>query len=309
MQQMNKYIQAEETTETGASETLRRTSQRRMPKVDGDVRVYLHRNAVKTWHRIRKLKAGLQTNSERLVFDYILENTIGRGKGSDQISNSQFMQGKRNKATGEVIDVGCGLRSLTTIRKARKALVEQGIVFEEPVTDLSGASSANRYGLVFMRDELALAGMKNKVKRLKQDTRRGYQSVTPTNKSLNEISIQRCPTTPRKQKSRGTNYMDPSHVDYLVDQIEQATGDQHSRGAFAQLALTVPEGKLIELLSVLKDRGNIHNKGAWFLATARQYASRRIVRADQLEPDPPPGDPKSSNRSNGVIACHLVCSL
>ena len=245
-----------------------------------DLTPLLHRRAVEIHQRLRTVRSQLTTTSQRAVFDYIVDNTIGRNKDSDQIANSQFMNGKRCSKTGKVIDFGCGLRSINTIRRARKTLISLGLIFEESETDITGASEANRYGLVFIRDLLELIDTKH------LSTRRGYQKMTPTIKTPTEFTKQRCGTTAKNQKKKTIRryHMHPDHVDYLVDQIENTTGDTHSRGAFAEIALTVDEGIIMELLAAVRDRDNINNRGAWFLSAARRYQKRRIIRADKVEP-------------------------
>lgn len=60
-----------------------------------------------------------------------------------------------------------------------------------------------------------------------------------------------------------------AHVDYLVSEIEKQTGDTHSKGNFARIADALPEHRLFELLSEMKQDGKVRNKGAWFTAIAR----------------------------------------
>lgn len=245
----------------------------------------IHRRAEEIHTRLRLIQAGLKTNKERLVFGYIVDNTLGRGKVSDQIANSQFRKGKRCRKTGQIIDFGCGLTSLKAIREARKSLLAQGIIFEKAETDLYGRQAANRYGLVFLVELLEAHKPPKRTKARKQYTPLGYYEIPPTIEYPSDILKQRCTTADRsKQTKKHKHFMDSEHVDYLADLIEQRTGDTHSRGAFAQIALTVPEGRIMELLSILKDRTDIKNKGAWFLSVARKYQSRRIIKADDPEP-------------------------
>jgi hypothetical protein len=255
--------------------------------VDEELRVMIHRRGAEIHGRIRLIRSRLKTNKERLVFDYICDNTIGRGKSTDQIANSQFMKGKRCRRTGKVIDSGCGLTSVKPIREARQSLLKQGIIFEERVDDIYGASSANRYGLCFIRDLLEFRKAQKKLPNLRKHTPRGYYEMPTTIKSPTEIIKQRYLITPKKKNNRKlpTHFMDRDRVDYLIDHIEKITGDTHSRGAFAEIVLAVDEGQIMEILSILKDRDNIYNKGAWFLAVARKYQNRPIIRADA--PPPP----------------------
>ena len=111
------------------------------------------------------------------------------------------------------------------------------------------------------------------MKHLKRDTGRGYQSQVATIKHPSDVIKQRCIKAKKQKKSaRKKHYKHREHVDYLIDEIEKVTGDTHSRGAFAKVAMSVPDGRIQELLSLLKDRGNIRNPGAWFLSVARKYA-------------------------------------
>ena len=244
----------------------------------------LHRRAAEIQHRLRLIKSSLEDNRERLLLDYILINTLGRSKASDQISNSQFTAGKSCQTTGQVIDYGCGLKSINTVRRARQSLLEKGIIFEEAVHDQRGASAANRYGLVFIQDLLA-EQQAVKPKKLKHNTPGGYHSLPPTTKFPSGIKKQRCIQSRKvKNSASSKRYMHPEHVDYLIKEIESVTGDKHSRGAFAQIALTVAEGRIMQVLSTLKDRRNVQNKGAWFWSVCQPYRERRVHRADDLEP-------------------------
>lgn len=281
----------------GPSEDARPAVERQSS--DPDVRRLLHRRAAEIFNRIRCLRARLTNRRDQLLFDYIVDNTIGRGKASDQISNSQFTSGKRCRKTGQVIDFGCHLKSINTVRAARKSLVGQGMIFEEAETDESGARSANRYGLAFIRDLLSLEQDRRRTRHLRQHTPSPYQPVRTTNKLPKEVKKQRCRKTTWKSKQQ-KHHMDSEHVDYLIGLIEQATGDKQSRGAWAQLAMTVDEGQLMELISILKDRNNIRNKGAWFWAAAQKYRRLRVIRAD--DPAPPPARLKTAQPIPTVVS-------
>jgi hypothetical protein len=241
----------------------------------------LHRRALEFQQRLRQVRAKLQNNRQRLVFDYIFDCTIGFNKLNDHIALSQFEHGKRNRETGEVIDSGCGL-SHNPIRQARKELIKLGLIVEQEVKDERGASIANAYTIRFVVEMVEAEIAHRKMKPLKRYTHRGYQLEVATIKSPLGITKQRCVSAKSQKKSNSkTHYMHREHVDYLVEEIEKVTGDTHSRGGFAQLALSVPEGTILELLHQLRDRRNIQNKGAWLFATARRYAKRQLIRADE----------------------------
>lgn len=250
------------------------------------LRGMLHRRALEFHQRLRQVRAKLQNNRQRLVFDYIYHNTIGFNKLSDPIALSQFEQGKRNRETGEIIDTGCGL-SHNPIRKARRELIQLGVIVEQSVSDDRGASQANCYTIRFVVEMVESEIAHKKMKHLKRNTRRGYQLQVATNKLPTEVTKQRCKSIKDKKKSTAKkHYIHREHVDYLIDEIEKVTGDKHSRGGFAQIALRVPEGIVMDLLHQLKDRANIKNKGAWFIKASSHYIKNRVIKADLPQPEP-----------------------
>lgn len=244
----------------------------------------LHKRAAQIHGRLRTIEASLKP-SELAVFRYIVNNTIGRNKASDCIANCQFTSGKKRREGGGVIDFGCGLKSINAVRKARKSLCEQGLIVISETVDDRGGSLANSYAVSFILELLAAEKMTTSTNQKSRGvhTGGGYHQTPPTIKTSKKFIKQRCSKT-LKSKTTKHFYMDPAHVDYLVSLIEQSTGDTHSRGAFAQIALTVSEDIIMELLSILKDRDNITNKGAWFLSSARKYQHTRVIQADQLPP-------------------------
>lgn len=281
MNRITNDTKASEKVDFGSFQAVSDTSKR--PVSDPDLVRLVHHRAAEIHQRIRLIRSRLQHKRDILVFDYILDNTLGRNKASDHISNSQFIAGKKCKKTGKIIDFGCNLRSLKSIRLARKALIGQGVIFEIASTDESGASLPNRYGLMFIQELLDLQKLQRKCRNLKQHTQRGYYLSTPTDKFPTEIKKQRCIQT-KQSKSKKKFHTDPHKVDYLANLMVQATKDTESRAAFAKIALCVDEGQIMELLSVLKDRGNIRNKGAWLWTTAQHFMGRKIIKADAIHP-------------------------
>lgn len=71
------------------------------------------------WHAL--------TGSEQKVLDYILRHTWGYKKTADFISYSQFIKGIVKKS-GEILDLGCGVKSTKTLRKALRGLEEKGFI-------------------------------------------------------------------------------------------------------------------------------------------------------------------------------------
>jgi len=64
-------------------------------------------------------------------------------------------------------------------------------------------------------------------------------------------------------------------VGYLVEEIEKATGDTHSRRMFGMIAASLPDGVIFETLSQIKQGEGIRNPGAVFVAAAKKWAAKR----------------------------------
>lgn len=210
--------------------------------------------------------------SEMKVLQYIIRRTLGFQKLTATIPIRQFTDGITTRA-GDKVDPGCGVKHERTVRRALAALVDKGLICKQLRATSQRGSVANCYGLKFVES----GPPPDHVQRSPRVKRRGGGSWHQPIKRKLKKTKQRC------QKTR-QRAMQPDHVDYLVDCIEQTTGDRRSRGAFAQIALTVDEERIMELLRILKDRRNIRNKGAWFFAVARTYQRCGIVSADAHEP-------------------------
>lgn len=225
------------------------------------------------------------SEAELRVYLYQLYRTLGFGKQSDSIANGQFLSGIVDKQ-GEVIDRGCGLKSVKSVRKATQSLAQKRLVKRSRRRSHQVGDQPNEFAITLtLLSTKKSEGEKPEVAEKKR-MGEGIQ-ITPQNASTKR-NKQRCLKKRMKKsvlssiRSRQTKksplrkrhpkrFMDSDHVDYLIDQMEQVTGDSHSRGAFAQIAMSVAEGKILELLAVVKDRGNIRNKGAWFLTTSRKH--------------------------------------
>ena len=64
-------------------------------------------------------------------------------------------------------------------------------------------------------------------------------------------------------------------VHYLVAQIEEVTGDTHSRTMFGIIAASLPDGVIFETLSQIKQGEGIRNAGAVFVSAAKKWAAMR----------------------------------
>jgi len=215
------------------------------------------------------------SEAEIRVYLYQLYKMLGFGKTNDSIASEQFIHGtthRKGERAGKQQDRGCGLRSKKTVIKAVRSLQNRGLIKKSARSSKNKGDLPNHYQMSFVLHHVARPEIPGR------KTQREGNWLHPQTAS-SKRNLQRCKNV--KQKRSQYQFMDSAHVDFIVDRIEQVTGDFHSRGAFAEIAMTVPEGKIFELLSLLKDRGNINNKGAWFLASANTYQSPRIHKADE----------------------------
>lgn len=211
------------------------------------------------------------SEAEIRVYLYQLYRTLGFGKQTDSISNQQFIEGIQHK-DGTQHDRGCGLKSKRAVVNATQKLHQRGLVTRTRQRKAMRGDCPNKYTV-----EIESQAEHKSTPRKASKPARGCMKVPPQRASK-KLDIQRCYKSNSKKKSK--QFLDPARVDYLIAEIESATGDDHSRGAFAQIALTVSEDRIMQIISLLKDRNNIENKGAWFLAVARKYQNGQVIRDD-----------------------------
>lgn len=238
------------------------------------------------------------SSSELKVLLYIIKRTLGFNKPHDRISQRQFLMGIRTKA-GKQLDRGAGV-SKNSLHRALTALVSRGMISKTSRKAANGKDLSCRYGLVFAEVEAPIENATSqKPVTLEAHTGGGYPK-SPTNKKNLGLKKQRCkPATKSHTKAR-------ERVDYLIEQIEAVTGDSHSRGGFAKVAIRLPDDLILQILSELKQSQGIRNKGAVFMSIARQHLdnlpsvpsrdalrlrNRAVIRADT--PAPPETMPRS----------------
>jgi len=201
---------------------------------------------------------------------YIIRRTFGFKKSQDSISLNQMLHGIQRQ-DGSVLDSGVGL-SKPTLLSALRSLEEQGIILRVRRNDDKRGDLPTAYSLRMartttpIREELSEEGGGQKT--LPRGGKEslpppGQKTLPPTRNSLTKIHI-------NVDGDRRKKWTKPKeHVDYLVGEIEKQTGDTHSKGSFARIADALPEHRLFELLSEMKQDGKVRNKGAWFTAIAR----------------------------------------
>lgn len=92
------------------------------------------------------------SESELKVLLYIIRRTNGFKKPADAISLTQFQKGIKKRATGEVLDEGCGIGDRTTIVKALAALEKKGCIQCEKGNDPQGDKAVSVYRIKFRSD-------------------------------------------------------------------------------------------------------------------------------------------------------------
>jgi hypothetical protein len=63
-------------------------------------------------------------------------------------------------------------------------------------------------------------------------------------------------------------------VEYIVGEIEQVTGDTHSRRMFEIIAGSLPDDVIFQILSEIRQGEGIRNRGAVFVAAAKRRTRR-----------------------------------
>jgi hypothetical protein len=105
-----------------------------------------HRKAkerfIRTPQWMRLLKNRL-TLGEQVVLHYIIDRTYGWSKDGEEVAipYREFLHGWCKKSTGEVMDVGCGIKNREALNDALDGLVEKQLI---AVTHQAGRTSRYR---------------------------------------------------------------------------------------------------------------------------------------------------------------------
>lgn len=87
--------------------------------------------------------------SELKVLLYIIRRTAGFKKPIDAISLTQFQKGIKKRATGEILDRGCGVKDRSTIIKALTSLEAKGYIQSTKSNDPQGDKATSAYRIRF----------------------------------------------------------------------------------------------------------------------------------------------------------------
>ena len=89
------------------------------------------------------------SEAELKVLLYIIRRTNGFKKPADAISLTQFQKGIRKRATGEILDEGCGVADRATIIRALASLEKKGCIQCEKNHDTAGDKATTVYRVRF----------------------------------------------------------------------------------------------------------------------------------------------------------------
>jgi hypothetical protein len=205
------------------------------------------------------------TEAELRVLLYVVRRTLGFKKASDAISLSQMVKGIQTR-DGRTLDRGTGM-SRRGVMKGVAGLQAKGIVTVEKKMAEDGVNRVNVYRLRF-RDE-AKQGVGNEVPYGREPRASGVgNGIPPQQTALQQTVRQNNVDGRNAEKSNG-------RIDYLVAEIEKATGDDHSQAMFRQIAAALPDARIFQLLSEIKQGEGLRNKGAVFVAAAKKRLERR----------------------------------
>jgi hypothetical protein len=87
--------------------------------------------------------------SELKVLLYIIRRTAGFKKPTDAISLTQFQKGIKKRATGEILDRGCGVKDRATIVKALASLETKRCIQSTKADDPAGDRATSAYRILF----------------------------------------------------------------------------------------------------------------------------------------------------------------
>jgi hypothetical protein len=100
-----------------------------------------------------------------------------------------------------------------------------------------------------------------------------------------DSQIPEVPPPPVKNPPRTRTCYKVKEVDFLVDEIEQTTGDTHSRGAFIRISRNTSEQTIFQALSITRcamEDQIVHKPGAYFLATVKALAGLNFRKGGEV---------------------------
>lgn len=208
------------------------------------------------------------TEAELRVLLYIVRRTFGFKKPSDAISLSQMVHGIKTRE-GRVLDQGTGMTRRGVVRGIRR-LIDKGVIEVRRGISAQGNNQVNSYSLRFKSAKTEGVGNKGPYARDRRSLALGTEvppqtTVSQQTERQDNVGIK-----------NGDDTMKPAgQIEYLVSEIEEVTGDNHSRPMFRALAATLPDPVVFQILSEIKQGEDIRNRGAIFVSAAKQWLERR----------------------------------
>ncbi len=213
------------------------------------------------------------SGNELKVLLYIIRRTFGFKKQRDHISLNQMLRGIQRK-DGKALDGGVGL-SKPTLLNALQTLLQKGIILREQRSSQARGHLPSAYGLKLteqMPDTAKAASVAQHPLGQKSLPRVGKEPLPTTRNSNTRKSNN---VVKKRKENRGT-VKPREQVDYLIEAMEQQTDDHHSRGNFAQLAASLPDALVFQLLAEMRQAPRVRNRGAWLTARAKSLIHTRL---------------------------------
>jgi len=215
------------------------------------------------------------SGNELKVLLYIIRRTSGFSKVSDTISIRQMLHGIVCK-NGKRLDGGVGIKSKTTLLRVLRSLSEKALIARERRSNSRRGNLPTAYSLSVAKDAQVEAhepevekgsteidpGLGTSIApgggtKVVPSTRYRDTRIQSGTKYLNNV-VEKTkksgkPQVPKKPRDK---------VDYLISEMETQTGDTHSRGNFAKLAMSLPDSVVFQAMSELKQTQDVQNQGA-----------------------------------------------
>jgi len=212
------------------------------------------------------------TEAELRVLLYIVRRTFGFKKNRDAISLGQMVNGIQVR-DGRVLDRGTGM-TRRGVMNGVAGLKAKGIVAVETQVSDDGVNQVNVYALRFK--EPGEPGVGNDVPYGRERGSPGVGNDVPPQ----QTALQQ---TEEQNNVVGTGVATlgkpEGQLDYLVGEIETATGDTHSRRMFRTIARTLPDQVIFQTLAEIKQGQGIRNPGAVFVsASKKRWETRKAPR-------------------------------
>ena len=124
---------------------------------------------------------GKLTPAEIAVLNYILRRTIGFRKYTDYISYRQFTKGTRRR-NGTVLDYGCGVSSVNTVKKVQESLEKKGFI---RITK-GRKGTINKISLIFINSQDLTQRKKELDQKMNLSVSKPVNTVSPIDNTIED---------------------------------------------------------------------------------------------------------------------------